>query len=79
MAKAKRTDHIVVTLSPIKWDRDGQRNLGLPKKMEIPIPLEGSYEKSLSELHEEAVDIASGKTGWCILSAGFSQITIKKL
>jgi hypothetical protein len=77
--KVKKTDHIVITLSSIKWDRDGQRNLGLPRKMEIPLPLNDSYEKSLSDLNEEAIDIASGLTGWCILAASFSQITIKKL
>ncbi len=79
MSKAEKTDHIVVTLSQIKWDRGGQRNLGLPKKMDILIPFDDCYEKSLSDLHEEAIDKASGKTGWCIRCANFSQITIKKL
>ena len=79
--KVKKTDHVVITLSPIIWDLtpDGKRNRRLPKKMDIEFPFDDSYEKSLSDLHGEAIDTASGRAGWCILDASFSQITIKKL
>ena len=88
MATKKKTDHLVLTLR-VKWDTDGQRGLKLPKKVNVQFPwnviyertlsYDDTYKKSLSELHDEANDIASDRIGFCVESSYIVQVAIKKL
>ena len=76
---AKKTDHLVVTLK-VKWDTDGQRGLKLPKELNVQFPFNSEYyNKTFSELHDEANDVASNNVGWCIKSSHIVQVAIKKL
>ena len=68
---------VVVHLSIHSWDKevDGKNvRVKLPKKMKIE--LEISENDSLSDIHETAVDKASGETGFCINSTTLDRIDI---
>lgn len=76
---AKKTDHLVLTLK-VKWDTDGQRGLKLPKEVNVQFPFNSeNYNKSLSELHNEANDIVSDMIGFCVEVSYIVQVAIKKL
>lgn len=78
MARQKKIDHLIVTLK-VKWDTDGQRGLKLPKEVKVEFLFTEYYRMSLSEIHDEANDIASDRFGFCVNSSYIDQVAIKKL
>ena len=55
--------NITATLGKITWDTDGE-DVKLPKTFKVDFDIE--LDTDLEMIHEEAMDQASDKTGWCI-------------
>jgi hypothetical protein len=66
--------NIRVYISHIKWDTDGQRGLGLPKKVMIDITKEN--DATLDNIHDTAIEKLSDEYGYCIQSCYMDNIEI---
>lgn len=56
-----------------KWDTDGERIKGLPKKHVAELEV---TDDSLSSIHEQAMDAASDEHGWCIVSCTLDKVIL---
>jgi hypothetical protein len=67
------TIKIEAHLTIIKWDTDGKKIAGLPKKYKTELEV---TDDSLSSIHEQAMDNATNDHGWCIDSCTLDKVVL---